>query len=193
MVLADSDRISRVPPYSGYCYQYKSLPVRGCHPLWPDFPIPFHFWFIPNIAALQPRYCRNNSGLGCSPFARHYWGNHFCFLFLRVLRCFSSPGWPYVLLRNIRHKTDGLSHSGACGSIRICQSPQIFAACHALLRLREPRHPPYALCNFLCFKRTLISVRIILLLLELFLKSNFNYLPLLLFPIMPKNFKRPYT
>jgi len=31
------------------------------------------------------------------------------------------------------------------------------------------------------------------MLLELFLKSNFNYLPLLLFPIMPKNFKRPYT
>ena len=29
-------------------------------------------------------------GLGCSPFARHYWGNHCCFLFLEVLRCFSS-------------------------------------------------------------------------------------------------------
>ena len=33
-------------------------------------------------------------GLGCSPVARHYWGNHCCFLFLRVLRCFSSPRWP---------------------------------------------------------------------------------------------------
>ena len=32
-------------------------------------------------------------GLGCSPFARHYLGNHYCFLFLRVLRCFSSPGF----------------------------------------------------------------------------------------------------
>ena len=29
-------------------------------------------------------------GLGCSPVARHYWGNHCCFLFLEVLRCFSS-------------------------------------------------------------------------------------------------------
>jgi hypothetical protein len=27
-----------------------------------------------------------------SPFARRYLGNHCCFLFLRVLRCFSSPG-----------------------------------------------------------------------------------------------------
>ena len=31
-------------------------------------------------------------GLGCSAFARHYLRNHCCFLFLRVLRCFSSPG-----------------------------------------------------------------------------------------------------
>ena len=31
------------------------------------------------------------SGLGSSAFARHYLRNHFCFLFLRVLRCFSSP------------------------------------------------------------------------------------------------------
>ena len=33
-------------------------------------------------------------GLGSSDFARHYFRNHFCFLFLRVLRCFSSPGSP---------------------------------------------------------------------------------------------------
>ena len=31
-------------------------------------------------------------GLGFSPFARRYSGNHCCFLFLRLLRCFSSPG-----------------------------------------------------------------------------------------------------
>jgi hypothetical protein len=35
---------------------------------------------------------RSRMGLGCSPFARHYSGNHYCFLFLRLLRCFSSPG-----------------------------------------------------------------------------------------------------
>ena len=38
------------------------------------------------------------SGLGCSPFARHYWGNRCCFLFLRVLRCFSSPRSPPVTM-----------------------------------------------------------------------------------------------
>ena len=33
-------------------------------------------------------------GLGSSPFARRYSGNHGCFLFLEVLRCFSSLGSP---------------------------------------------------------------------------------------------------
>ena len=41
---------------------------------------------------LQPRRRRNGTGLGCPLFARHYLGNHFCFLFLQVLRCFSSLG-----------------------------------------------------------------------------------------------------
>ena len=45
-----------------------------------------------SLAVLQPQNCLNSPGLGCSPFARHYLGNHSCFLFLRVLRCFSSPG-----------------------------------------------------------------------------------------------------
>ena len=32
------------------------------------------------------------AGLASSAFARHYSRNHFCFLFLRLLRCFSSAG-----------------------------------------------------------------------------------------------------
>ena len=35
----------------------------------------------------------HSPGLGSCAFARRYWRNHFCFLFLRVMRCFSSPGW----------------------------------------------------------------------------------------------------
>lgn len=38
MVLADSDRISHVPPYSGYCYGYICFRVRDYHPLWLCFP-----------------------------------------------------------------------------------------------------------------------------------------------------------
>jgi hypothetical protein len=44
------------------------------------------------MSVLLPRCRQNDFGLGYSPFDRHYSGNHSCFLLLRVLRCFSSPG-----------------------------------------------------------------------------------------------------
>ena len=40
-------------------------------------------------------------GLGYSDFARHYSRNHCCFLFLRVLRCFSSPGSPCIPIYSV--------------------------------------------------------------------------------------------
>jgi hypothetical protein len=75
------------------------LRLRGSHPLWPAFP---------NRSA-RPQ---NNSGspttpasfetgLGSSAFARHYSRNPF--LFLRLLRCFSSPG-------SLPFRDDGGSH-----------------------------------------------------------------------------------
>ena len=70
------------------------LRVRDFHPLWRRFPAASTHHVSCDPAALQPPYGRNRKGLGSSPFARHYWGNHVCFLFLRVLRCFSSPRWP---------------------------------------------------------------------------------------------------
>ena len=57
-----------------------------------------------SCAAWRPPYnppaCRNMRGLGSSPVARRYWGNHSYFLFLRVLRCFSSPRWPPGMRRD---------------------------------------------------------------------------------------------
>ena len=41
----------------------------------------FHFKNAVNIVVLQPQYCRNNTGLGYSPFARHYLGNHLIVFF----------------------------------------------------------------------------------------------------------------
>ena len=51
-----------------------------------------------------------------------------------------SPGSP---LR------EGLPHSETCGSTGARPSPQLFAACHVLLRLLAPRHPPNALTSTL--------------------------------------------
>ena len=72
------------------------------------------------------------------------------FLFLRVLRCFSSPGYPligYVFTYGYLSITlSAFPHSEICGLTDICSFPQLIAACHVLLRLLVPRHPPCALC-----------------------------------------------
>ena len=74
------------------------LRVRSCHALRPAFPGRSARDASCDDVVLLPRARRNARGLGFSPVARHYWGNHCCFLFLRVLRCFSSPRWPHDFL-----------------------------------------------------------------------------------------------
>ena len=62
--------------------------IRGFHPLWRDFP-------DASAIGISARGIRNpgaNPGLGCSDFARRYSRNRCLFLFLQVLRCFSSLG-----------------------------------------------------------------------------------------------------
>ena len=89
-------------------------------------------------------------GLGPSLFARRYLGNRCFLLFLRVLRCFSSPG---CLLRTYFVQCGMPAHCRgrvpSFGHLRlvtaVCALPQLIAACHVLLRLLVPRHPPRAL------------------------------------------------
>ena len=69
-----------------------NLSFTGLSPSRANLPRLFKFIWWSNIEVLQPRQSRNFAGLGCSAFARHYLRNHYCFLFLGVLRCFSSPG-----------------------------------------------------------------------------------------------------
>ena len=57
----------------------------------------FFYQIAFNVAVLQPRARRDAPGLGSSAFARHYLRNHCCFLFLQVLRCFSSLRLPLIL------------------------------------------------------------------------------------------------
>ena len=109
---------------------------------------------------LQPRRCRNIGGLGSCAFARHYLRNHFCFLFLRVLRCFSSPGL-LGALRRAAIACGGLPHSEIHAYAGICPWAWLIAACHVLRRLREPRHPSCALFSFpFFFKERLFFVRL---------------------------------
>ena len=85
-----------------------------------DFPKSFYFIFIVHIVVLQPPDRRNDQSLGYSAFARHYLRNHYCFLFLRVLRCFSSPG---LLLSVTGLQPAGFPHSEIYGLTPLCGSP----------------------------------------------------------------------
>ena len=51
-------------------------------------------WRVPRPRMRSACRLVHAPGLGCSPFARRYSGNRGFFLFLEVLRCFSSLRWP---------------------------------------------------------------------------------------------------
>ena len=112
--------------------------------------------FLVRLTVRTP-WCSHH-GLGSSAFDRLYLRNHFCFLFLRLLRCFSSPGSPPYTMDSC---TDTCSsacafpHSDIHGSLDMCSSPWLFAAYHVFLRLSVPGHPPRALSclTCLCFLR----------------------------------------
>ena len=121
------------------------------------FPKPFHFTLMYHVVVLQPRLCRNIAGLGSFPFARHYLGNHYCFLFLRLLRCFSSPGLP-AHLKDVAHPVFngiGFPIRRSAGQRLLATSPQLIAGCYVLHRFLMSRHPPYTLVEIsshFCFK-----------------------------------------
>ena len=106
------------PTHLSSMYAFK---IRGYHPLWLFFP---------------EHSSKHIKTFGLIRFRSPLLTESLRFLFLRVLRCFSSPG----LLLNVNIKMTGLQpaglpHSDICGSIRVCRSPQLFAAYHVLLRL----------------------------------------------------------
>ena len=113
---------------SKYAFQ-----IRGYHPLWLFFP---------------EHSSKHIKTFGLIRFRSPLLTESLRFLFLRVLRCFSSPGLLLALRRVTGLLPAGLPHSDISGSIRVCRSPELFAAYHVLLRLWKPRHPPYALNDF---------------------------------------------
>ena len=130
MVPPRSDRISRVPPYSRtmvHPYPYRAVTVCG--------------------APFQTLPVRVSWPLAWSAFARRYLRSRCCCPFLRLLRCFSSPGSPHAAMDSPHDtaKSGGLPHSEIRGSTGARPSPRLFAACHVLHRLSVPRHPPDAL------------------------------------------------
>ena len=108
--------------------------------------------------APQHRMCNacqlsHTHGLASSAFARHYSRNHFCFLFLRVLRCFTSPRslqLPYIFRQRLPDMTpvfQGFPIRKSTDQSSFTSSPWLIAGYNVLHRLLVPRHPPIALSS----------------------------------------------
>ncbi len=113
-----------------------TLRVRGCHPLWHAFQtVPLNF--LRTRGPTTPT-CRNMSGLGSSPFARHYLGNHCLFSFPAGTKMFQFPALASSKVAGEFLQNAGLSHSEILGSKVICTSPQAYRS------LSRPSSPPRA-------------------------------------------------
>src|SRR6202041_123606 len=89
----DSSRVSRAPPYSGTCFESGSISstrLSRCFGLVSTQLRLSTRLVTLLLQALHPPNYRNNTGLGCSEFARHYYRNRGFFLLLEVLRWFTS-------------------------------------------------------------------------------------------------------
>ena len=122
------------------------LRIRGFHPLWPAFPKPF-CWIPQSVVRSEPRDARipvwppplslaATYGIDVSFFSSGY-------LDVSVRRVPLRALWIGARMHGVF--PCGFPHSDIRGSTGICPSPRLFAACHVLLRLPVPRHPPCAL------------------------------------------------
>ena len=97
MVVVDSRRVPRVPRYSGTCREPHRFCLRDYHPLWPVLPDCSASGSVGNSPALNragpttpmdPKTHRFGLFRVRSPLLTE---SLICFLFLRVLRWFTSP------------------------------------------------------------------------------------------------------
>ena len=101
-----------------------------------------------------PRSHLRDFGLGCSHFARHYFGNHSLFSLPQGTEMFH---FPWLAPSNLWIQLEVTPLFAVLGfPIRtspdqrsVDSSPELFAATHVLHRLLAPRHPPHALSSLL--------------------------------------------
>ena len=132
---------------------------KGLSPAMAGLSRPFRSQSVCDSAVLQPRGCIATVSVWALPRSLATTGGIIVyFLFLQVLRCFSSLRSPPTIGRIPALQAGGLSHSEIRGSRDICSFPRLIAAYHVLHRLREPRHPPCAL-SYLSYRLRLDVAR----------------------------------
>src|SRR3989440_11626157 len=96
MVSADSSRVSRAPPSSGTSFESRSFSStrlsRSMAPLSRGVRLTTGLVTLLLLALQPPSHPKVKRVWATSDFARHYFRNRDCFLFLQVLRWFTSLG-----------------------------------------------------------------------------------------------------
>ena len=130
MVLLSSVRIPRVPTYSGYPSPSNNF-AYGTFTL---FGLTFQSPSAIVLCAKRGPYPSRIAtwSLGSSDFARHYFQNRFFFLFLRVMRCFSSPGSPRIPIDSVY---DTITLLMVSSLIRISAGQRSFATLRSFSQL----------------------------------------------------------
>ena len=146
----------------GMTQKSHELTCTGVSPSMPRLSsrLSLHSWFMTlcllgRTDHVVPQHRNDNAcrlshhyGLAWSGFARHYYRNHFCFLFLWVLRCFTSPRslqTPYVFRRRyLDFPPGGFPHSDIPGSQVGCHLPGAFR------RLQRPSSALDAKASTMC-------------------------------------------
>ncbi len=115
MVPDISTGISRVPAYSGgvsLIFRFAYGALTRCGPTFQTVP-PASDSLLD--APITPARALRHRRFGLLPVRSPLLGNRSYFLFLRVLRCFSSPRSPLRYPRNVGIAPDGLPHSDIRG------------------------------------------------------------------------------
>ena len=151
MVPPVSHRVSRVPWYSGSSPLEIDFRLPGSHRLWQAFPglsaNQFPLLDCPQPQRINPlvwplpRSLATTSGISVDFFSSPY-------LDVSVQAVPHRNLW--IQLRLPEYCSGGFPHSEIRGSMPICGSPQLIAACHVLRRLSVPRHSPCALYSLTC-------------------------------------------
>ena len=132
MVPPISHKVPRVSWYSGSC---RCLPLSSTRLSLSlaGFPKTILLAFSSLMQSITPR-CTHH-GLGSFPFARRYSGNRCFFLFLRLLRCFSSPGSPCIPMDSVCSNRGLLGQVSPFRNLRVNGYLLLTAAYRSLSRL----------------------------------------------------------
>ena len=129
------------------------FPLRGSHTLWLRFPADSRNVRFGNstYAVLQPPNA--STWVWAVPISLAATFGISVIYFPPGTEMVHFPGLAHTRLCIQRAVTRvhlaGFPHSEILGSKPACGSPRLIAACHVLLRLLAPRHPPYALSSLI--------------------------------------------